>query len=343
MNRRYFIFVGIVVFLIIVIFWLFHNREQSSQVLPTPIDKGNAFTANGNSKPTSNTRQTNENVGGLPASTQSVSNGITLTVTEEKMRADIEAKNVPLDFYGRVIDQDTNGLSGVSIAIRVRHWNTESFGSVPIERETDSNGRFDIHDVTGDAFDIESMGKEGYELEPNTKRAYGATGGSVNDPVLFTMWGTNIHEQLITGEKSFQIVPDGRPYFIDLTKGTIAESGDADLKVWVNRPNQIVYGKSYDWSSETDVMNGGLLAETDSSSSMYLAPIDGYTPSFQFEQKIGSGWGNSTGEKRFYIRLNNGLKYGRFTIEMMSYYNDQIPGMIRISYVLNPSGSRILR
>jgi hypothetical protein len=74
-----------------------------------------------------------------------------------------------------------------------------------------------------------------------------------------------------------------------------------------------------------------------------LAPIEGYTTSFQFEQDVGGGWGDSTGDKWFYVSLNNGQEYGKITIELMAYYNDQIPGMIRISYAINPSGSRILR
>jgi hypothetical protein len=75
---------------------------------------------------------------------------------------------------------------------------------------------------------------------------------------------------------------------------------------------------------------------------MYLAPVDGYESAFKFEQKVGSGWGDTTGEKQFYVRLKSGQIYGRITIELMAYYNNQIPGMVRVHYVLNPSGSRIL-
>ena len=89
------------------------------------------------------------------------------------------------------------------------------------------------------------------------------------------------------------------------------------------------------------MVNGGLVATSDPS--RYLAPTDGYTPSFQLEQKIGSGWSDSTGEKLFYVLLNNGKEYGRITIELMAYYNDKTPGLVRLSYAMNPSGSRILR
>lgn len=259
----------------------------------------------------------------------------------------IEEMNTPIDFYGKVIDQDSNPIPNVKVLARVRHWNarfpTETGPAarfIAIEKSTDSSGSFQINGEAGDGFGIVIDPQNGYELEP-MQHSFGAVGGSFEAPVVFKMWSTNVHEQLITGGQSFHIVPDGRPYLIDLTKGTIAESGDGDLKVWVKRPEQITYGKRYDWSCEMDVLNGGLLAAADSS--MYQAPADGYTPSFQFEQKVGSGWGDSTGEKRFYVLLNNGKEYGRITIELMAYYNDKIPGLIRLSYAINPSGSRILR
>jgi hypothetical protein len=261
----------------------------------------------------------------------------------------VEQHNVAVDFYGQFIDQDSNALSDVDIKVTVRHWTMPSpavllAGSkdIPLEQKSGTDGRFELTGATGDVFDIQSIQKDGYDVESG-KRTFGAVGGSFENPVIFKMWSTNVHEQLITGEKKFPIVPDGRPYVIDLTQGTIAESGAGNLKVWVKRPEQITYGNRYDWSCEMDAINGGLLQESDGNSSMSLAPADGYTPSFQFEQKIGSGWGDSTGAKRFYVTLNNGQAYGRITIELYAYYNDRTPGLIRLSYAINPSGSPILR
>jgi predicted dienelactone hydrolase len=34
---------------------------------------------------------------------------------------------------------------------------------------------------------------------------------------------------------------------------------------------------------------------------MFSAPAEGYVPSFNYEQKVGSGWGDSTGEKKIFI------------------------------------------
>jgi hypothetical protein len=160
------------------------------------------------------------------------------------------------------------------------------------------------------------------------------------------MWKTNVHEQLITGTKRFHIVPDGRPYIIDLLKSTIAESGEGDLKVWIKYQADVIGGQMYDWSSEIAVINGGLLQGTDAYSSMYSAPIEGYIPTFQYPQhpqQIKSGQRGSTRPLRFYVKLRNGQEYGRVTIELIAPYNDQIPGMINLQYVINPTGSRILR
>lgn len=215
--------------------------------------------------------------------------------------------------------------------------------NIQIERTSDASGRITISGATGKGLDIESVQKSGYELEPNAPRSYGVASGSYGNPVIFKMWNTNVHEQLITGERKFSIVPDGRPYVIELTKGTMSETGAGNLKVWVKRPAQVTLGERYDWSCEVDAINGGLLQETDSSSSMYSAPTDGYVPTFQFEQKVGSGWGDTTGPQRFYVKLDNGQEYGRITIELYARYNNQTPGLIRLSYAINPSGSRILR
>jgi hypothetical protein len=147
---------------------------------------------------------------------------------------------------------------------------------------------------------------------------------------------------LITGEKSFHIVPDGRPYFINLTDDTITESGEGDLKVWVQYTNQVVHGQLYDWSSGIEVINGGLLEEP-FGSVMYSAPADGYVPSFRLQQQIKGGQSGEIGDRCFYLALKNGQEYGRMNINLYAPYGYISPGLIHISYAINPSGSRILR
>ncbi len=254
-------------------------------------------------------------------------------------------RNIAVDFHGKTVDQDGRVLPGVQIKFKVTHYLSAMQGmSIPVNLLSDANGLFDIHDaaVSGSGIDIGSMTKEGYTLEPMTK-SFGPIGGAVEKPIVFRFWRNDIKEPLITGEKSFHIIPSGNPYVIDLSNGTIAESGTGDLSVWIKYATEVVPGQTYDWLSEIDAINGGLLEEPDLSSAMYEAPTTGYAGAFKYNQQIKGGQYGSTGEKRFYVMLKGGQEYGRITIELDAPYNKQIPGMIRLKYAINPTGSRILR
>jgi len=266
----------------------------------------------------------------------------------ESIRQYLLSQNVPVEFYGKVIDQDGNPLASAEVKGEVLHvkvivpapWGDQD-EIIPIDKKTGSDGRFEINGVSGRSFELEAIQKDAYEVEP-AKRSYGTTGGSFESPVIFKMWSTNIHEKLITGGKSFDIVPDGKPYFINLTEDTISKSGEGDLKVWILYTNQPVSGQLYDWSAEIDVINGGLLEEP-LGSAMYEAPADGYVPAFQLQGQIKGGQRGDIGERQFYIKLKNGQEYGQMSIGLYAPFNDQTPGLVRLSYAINPSGSRILR
>ena len=131
-------------------------------------------------------------------------------------------------------------------------------------------------------------------------------------------------------------------YFINLTDDKISEAAsDSDVMVWVRYTNQIVRGELYDWSAQINVINGGL--QQSGSYSMFSAPNDGYAPSFNLQQQIKGGQRGEIGERRFFLRLKNGQEYGRMIINLIAPFDDQTPGLIRLSYAINPSGSRILK
>jgi hypothetical protein len=212
---------------------------------------------------------------------------------------------------------------------------------IPISKETDPSGRFEIQGISGRAVELESIQKNGYEAEP-VRRAWKTSEGTSANPIVFKMWNVNIHEHLIIGEKPFDIIPDGRAYFINLTDDTVSDTvTSSDLKIWIQYTNHIVHGQLYDWSAGIEVIDGGLL-ESDSYS-MFSAPTDGYVSSFKSQQQIKGGQRGEIGERRFYLKLKNGQQYGRMIINLVAPFNDGTPGLIRLSYAINPTGSRILR
>ena len=338
---------------VVLILWL-GNREKEpkptslAQMSNTNISSAHNFIAPRAEMQQKNTNTIASSANGAPKSSQT--NSVT---SEEEIRPLVEDKNVPINFWGAVVDQDGNPLEGVKIAGYTRTWymtQTLNFDSrfPEVSAVSDSGGKFEIHDAAGDVLTIKYLKKEGYEPEPGALRGFGYNtaerfSSDPNNPIVFKMWRTNIHEQLIVGDKRFHIIPDGRAYVIDLAKGTIAESGGGDLKVWIKYPEQVARGQLYDWLSEIVVIDGGILEETDPYSSMFSAPVGGYIPSFQYNQQIKGGQRGSTGSHRFYLSLQNGQKYGRITIEIRAPYNDDIPGLVHIQYAINPSGSHVLR
>lgn len=274
-----------------------------------------------------------------------------LTVEEKnaQIRAALEAQNKPIEVWGKVVDQDGAPLSGVTVQAEIGHfvWPPEQYPngvSSNLKLFTDASGQFHIQDNSATSVGV-ILQKNGYEQESLKGNGYalGGGGGSRANPIILKMWSTNTHQVLITGESHFHIVPDGRPYFINLTNGTISESEDGDLKVWINYTNQPVRGQLSDWSARVEVVNGGL--QETNSEDMFVAPIDGYVPSFQLKGQIKGGQRGNIGDRHFYIMLKNGREYGKIEIEMIAPYNLSmgIPAMILLSYAINPSGSRILR
>jgi hypothetical protein len=336
----------VVLAILALLLWRWPVRHQSvTKQLQQQIGNSNVPMANA-----ANARQSTSSV-----ATVGIPSGTNFTIIESPLHKQlqtpegfqkyVEEKNVPIEFFGKIIDQDSNALAGAVVKSVIRHWTAPvafQMGSkdIPVERISDKDGRFEINGETGDGFDI-AVTKDGYDAEPG-QHSFGAVGGSFDNPVVFKMWSTNIHEKLIGGGKSFDIVPDGRRYFINLTDDTISESGQGDLRVWIKYTNQVVRGQVYDWSAEIAVINGGL-SEVPLGTAMYQAPTDGYVPSYQSRQQIEGGQRGSTGEHQFYLLLKNGQQYGQMSIGLYAPFNNQTPGLIRLTYAINPSGSRILR
>ena len=202
----------------------------------------------------------------------------------------VNEHNKAVVFYGQTVDQDGKPLPGVDIKAVVRHWTMPvpflaGTDDIPMGRVTGPDGHFELNGATGDCLYMETIHKDGYEREPG-EHTFGSVGGSSGQPVVFKMWSTNVHEKLISGEKKFPIEPDGRPYMIDLAKGTIAESGAGDLKVWIKYTTNVVRGQIYDWSCAIDVISGGLLEEFNLNSAMYVAQQMDTRPVFISRNKL---------------------------------------------------------
>lgn len=273
-----------------------------------------------------------------------------------QMEASVEAKNIPVNFWGRVVDQDGSPLSKVRVVVSVRQWFVTplldfSARFPETETSTDASGNFHILGGHGDSLTIRVLSKEHYEIEPMALRSFGFNVSTnitpdPSNPVLFRMWRNDQKEDLVTGAKFPTVIPDGKVHTLNVLTGTVDPTdGIGDLRFWIKRTEGVKFGVRHDWSCGIEVVGGGLVEEKEPAASMYLAPTNGYSERFQFDRnQSDERWSDSTGVRRFYTRSRSGKVFSRIEIEVYSVYGPgKSESRIRIKYAANPSGARILR
>jgi hypothetical protein len=262
-----------------------------------------------------------------------------------------EKHNAPIEFYGQVIDQNSNGIPGVNIIASIQQPHASlsptydiiiSNTVVRLHEKTGEDGRFQIEGETGEDVNLESVKKVGCQLSPKAPRNFGQSSGSIENPVVIQMWKLGKAQTLLSHYLSRIAVPvDNRPVQFDLIAGTEVPSG-GQLVVRVERNPQVLPpGHSgYDWSAEFEVPNGGLIPSRDSF--MYEAPENGYHDSFSIEMpKDATNW-TSTLNQNFYIELDNGKYFGNLSVHLLTFHSPP-PIVLTLGVTINPNGSRSLQ
>ncbi len=262
----------------------------------------------------------------------------------------MEDKNVEINFYGKVVDQNDHPLAGAAIQAETREW----FMKNPFEpggkflrpvAVTGADGLFRFTRLHGDALGILSITKEGYKLTTKAKVAYSY--GPLDHhfvpnslmPVIFHMWRTNGAVPLYVVDISMSIPQDGTELSFDLrrNKRVTLPTEDTDLRVTLSQhapPGQRGVDPHFDWSFTIEALNGGLLQAQ--AEFTYLAPEQGYHPKLAGEyHKEQSNWKFQDGAD-FYLH-NRGQQYGRLSIHFKA--NAGYPtGYLTIRGYLNPNG-----
>jgi hypothetical protein len=258
-------------------------------------------------------------------------------------------ENIPITFYGRVIDQDGRPLAGakISLVVVISHFAENGTEQKPVILEADANGDFSLTGFTAYAIDEISIQKRGYELSGRTKRDYRF--GAIPDdykpdpanPVIFKMWKHQRPEQLTHLVWRGRVGGDGAPIRFDLSNGHPSASGDLEIicsRAPVDLPPANV--KPFTYKLQITVIGGGIQANEDEFS--YLAPENGYSPSVTFGQlKDAVEWNRKTPIPNEYYIKTAGGHYGRFSLTWDVAFA-QSPTALNWGCFINPSGSRNL-
>jgi hypothetical protein len=261
----------------------------------------------------------------------------------------MEREQVPLDFYGRVVDEAKQGVAGAKVRVSASEFNLLKpedmfLGAKKLTLETDSEGNFSVRGLRGYSLVIR-VEKEGYFTSSRNPSGFNYVGDPKENfrshpshPVIFQLQKKGAVEALIhTRGKGYVIPRDGTPVFVDLFESK-TNSAFADLKVqaWTDEGNKDKNYR-YDWQVRIEVIDGGIQERIGEFA--YLAPESGYATSYElnYPTSLGNAWSDDVA-KSFFLQLRGGQTYGRLDFRMIAHGDH----FCRLQAWLNPSGSRNL-
>ena len=279
--------------------------------------------------------------------TPTASSGLTMGKSVEMANLLRSKNHSNIQFYGKVIDQDTMPIAGVIVYASVIYNDGFSEGVSKKQTTTDVDGLFTISGIEGRTLGI-GLKKDGFE--------YGGDNGPFHytelvseamrhhpqkdKPVAFAMMKLQGADPIVfSGPRWFDIVANGTPLRVDLATGQKVSTG-GDVLINLQQPmaqpgNQLL---RYPWSIE--ISANGLSEST--STLMYRAPESGYLPILTYGERGDERVQSNHVAKRLFLRTSNG-RYARIRIDVTSRTNPEFPSTVGLTWWLNPKpGSRNL-
>lgn len=272
-------------------------------------------------------------------------------VTEriEKARKIQQDMDKPIEYYGKIIDQYGQPVSGANVEVSISYFGSVvNAGFLPsrefINLTTDEDGQFSIKDKEGLILIFRSFSKEGYsfqKVQSDYYRRGSAQSGNAEHPNVIKAYKINKEpDELLTGKvKFFSLIADGRYYSMDLLTQQMQEgSSIGQIRVAYTFTEGSTESKPSDWTVTLEANGGGVIETKDAL--MYEAPETGYQSKWTANIKRDSSEWTTTLKRKFYLRAHNGQIYARLEIKFFPFYGGKT--LVKVKYWLNPQGSRNL-
>jgi hypothetical protein len=232
----------------------------------------------------------------------------------------------PIEFYGKVIDENTNPVAGVNIHF---NWSElpEKGGERDSDTQSDSDGLFSLHGKHGRALTV-LFNKEGYYSSHRGEMTftYALPVGISPDPqnpVIFNLKKKVAQEPLMRlagamiGSRQYRLDTKGTPTDISFYTGkrTSQEAGQFRVAYAMDVPQDSKRQK-FDWRCQVTVPGGGLQATTEEFP--FTAPVEGYQETIEIDSSTNS-WSDRL-EQTYYVYLPDG-KYGRVKFSLVCSSN----------------------
>lgn len=252
---------------------------------------------------------------------------------------------MPIDFYGKVIDENRLPISGAKIRFQ---WTTMSIVGTSVRTyDSKANGTFSLTGERGKGLDV-YVTKEGYHAGVNSFGTYEYAAffewnyfvPNKDKPVTFQLSRKSKPEPLIVREACNTLSYEQGKYYYDLQRGSISRelSAGAGLKVVITR-SQTAQGRTFDWTWAVEGVHATVQPTTDEFPQM--APVDAYVSSWSTEQKSNATNFQRSVEIRLYVHTG-GECYALVDLQLSHPNLRDIGPTLVVKSLLNPTGSRNL-
>lgn len=248
--------------------------------------------------------------------------------------------NTPIEFYGRVVDQNGDPVPNAHVGIGVNDKFNASGSNYSTTSDTD--GFFSFKGARGASMGV-SVGKEGYykiHKVSNQSFAYGMGPDGAHqapptkdNPAIFALHKMGRTEPLVRAEQSARIPKDGTPVTVNLMTGRLSPNGNLRVEARTEAP---VGGRKYTWRCRVTVPGGGLADRAGQFE--FEAPEDGYEESVEFGMRHDAEQWTSDQQRDYFVKLPDG-RFARINFRMIAGGNHYCV----LESFLNPTpGSRNL-
>jgi hypothetical protein len=260
----------------------------------------------------------------------------------EEIRGYIQRGNVPINFYGRVVDEHGASLEDVSVGYRIQRGEA-LLEAVKVHAEhgtviSGADGMFEISKRKGSSLEVGPFVKNGYRDAQRDVRSFGYMGSTephdpdAHKPVLFVMAREGTSRTKNIGHKTLKF---------EWNQGEVRIPLGEKLGDFVFVPTRVKNQdelRDFDWNIKVSMDRAELVFLGE-----YLAPIapdTGYQSGFEYGTKKGDDKRPGGASKTWDFKTEDGL-YGFIRLAVYPHREDfGVNGSLNVR--LNESGSRNL-
>ena len=247
----------------------------------------------------------------------------------------------PIDFYGRVMDENGNPVEGADIVFSWSELPAYEGSGNSFATKSDAKGLFSLTGKRGPNL-IVRAGMDGYYTSRNDQTGFSYALGDESfrpdslNPVVFHLKKKRQGVNLITSENGIRTDVAVRTpkndiaVWVDLLEKKLSPTGHLEISQ-IKPP----WRDATNWSFRLNIPEGGFVENQDEF--QFEAPKSNYLPSVEYSFSKGDTNWTTQATKQFYIVFGQPRKYGWLRIE-----SNLAQETVFLTYAINPTGGRNL-